>query len=163
MKSFPTWIIKRSRQRSRCRRANRPGPCCFGSVILKRRPSTGPLFPYLATVRSSDRATEFKQRCKGLGITGVTLHSYRYGWAERARTAQYPLRSAQEALGQNSAAVHRAYAKNAAVTIPSLDEWEAQVLNRREIPPPAAEAPRRNTFSMEDLLHGVPDEEGTDG
>ena len=37
------------------------------------------------------------------------------------------------------------------------------VLNRREIPPPAAEAPRRNTFSMEDLLHGVPDEEGTDG
>lgn len=98
--------------------------------VLKRRPSTGPLFPYLATVRSSDRATEFKQRCKGLGITGVTPHSYRYGWAERARTAQYPLRSAQEALGQNSAAVHRAYAKNAAVTIPSLDEWEAQVANK---------------------------------
>lgn len=38
----------------------------------------GPLFPYLCTVRSSDRATEFKQRCKGLGIQGVTLHSYRY-------------------------------------------------------------------------------------
>jgi len=94
--------------------------------VLKRRPAIGPLFPYLRTVRSSDRATEFKQRCAGLGITGVTLHSYRYAWAERARKAQYPRRSAEEALGHQSAAVHRAYAKNAAVMIPSLDEWEAQ-------------------------------------
>ena len=92
--------------------------------VLRRRPAKGPLFPYLCTVRSSDRATEFKQRCKGLGITGVTLHSYRYGWAERARRAHYPERAAQDTLGQASAAVHRAYAKNAAVTIPSLDEWE---------------------------------------
>lgn len=36
---------------------------------------------------SSGLATEFKQRCHGLGLTGVTLHSYRYGWAERARRA----------------------------------------------------------------------------
>lgn len=55
--------------------------------VLKRRPAKGPLFPYLSTVLSSDRATEFKQRCLGLGIKGVTLHSYRYGWAERARKA----------------------------------------------------------------------------
>ena len=33
------------------------------------------------------------------------------------------MRCAQENLGQQSATVHRAYAKNAAVTIPSLDEW----------------------------------------
>ena len=51
-------------------------------VVLKRRPSTGQLFPYLCTVRAGDRATEFKQRCDGLGITGVSLHSYRYAWAE---------------------------------------------------------------------------------
>ena len=76
--------------------------------VLRRRPAKGPLFPYLSTVRSSDRATEFKQRCKGLGIKGVTLHSCRYGWAERARKAHYPESCAQENLGQNSAAVHRA-------------------------------------------------------
>ncbi len=99
-------------------------------AVLKGRPSTGPLFPHLCTVRSSDRATEFKQRCKGLGIQGVTLHSYRYGWAERARKAYYPQRCAQENLGQQSPAVHRAYAKNAAVTIPSLDEWEELVANK---------------------------------
>jgi hypothetical protein len=42
------------------------------------------LFPYLRTVRAGDRATEFKQRCDGLNIKGVSLHSYRYAWAERA-------------------------------------------------------------------------------
>jgi len=56
------------------------------------------------------RAKEFKQRCIGLGIHGVTLHSYRYAWAERAIIAGYPERFAQLALGHNSKAVHRAYA-----------------------------------------------------
>lgn len=46
--------------------------------VLSDLPSTGPLFPYLRSVRSGDRATEFKQRCELLGIEGITLHSYRY-------------------------------------------------------------------------------------
>ena len=62
--------------------------------LLKDLPSEGPLFPYLARVRSGDRATEFKQRCRQLGIEGVSLHSYRYAWAERAKTAGYPERFA---------------------------------------------------------------------
>ena len=53
--------------------------------ILRRLPATGPLFPYLSSVRPGDRATEFHQRCVGLGIKGVSLHSYRYAWAERAK------------------------------------------------------------------------------
>jgi integrase len=92
--------------------------------LLKDLPSEGPLFPYLARVRAGDRATEFKQRCTQLKIHGVTLHSYRYAWAERAKTAGYPERFAQEALGHNSKAVHRAYAKRALVKIPSLEEYE---------------------------------------
>jgi hypothetical protein len=36
----------------------------------------------------------------------------------------FPERFAQQALGHNSKAVHRAYAKNAAVTVPSLTDWE---------------------------------------
>ena len=67
--------------------AAKPALIRFGedvAAILKRRPTTGPLFPYLRTVRPGDRATEFKQRCDGLGIKGVSLHSYRYAWAERA-------------------------------------------------------------------------------
>ncbi|HEX5220272.1 MAG TPA: hypothetical protein VFZ59_11945 [Verrucomicrobiae bacterium] len=97
------------------------------TVILRRLPATGPLFPYLRTVRAGDRATEFKQRCKGLGIHGVSLHCYRYAWAERARQCGFPMRFAQEALGHNSKAVHHAYAGKAEVKVPSLDMWEKQM------------------------------------
>ena len=86
--------------------------------ILRGLPSDGPLFPYLRKVRSGDRATEFKQRCVRLGIHGVSLHSYRYAWAERAKVAGYPERFAQEALGHNSKAVHRAYSRKAQVMLP---------------------------------------------
>ncbi len=95
-------------------------------TILKRRPATGPLFPYLRTVRANDRATEFRQRCDGLKISGVSLHSYRYAWAERALKCGYPERFAQQALGHNSKAVHHAYSKHAEVTVPSLDDWEKE-------------------------------------
>jgi hypothetical protein len=56
----------------------------------------------------------------------VSLHSYRYAWAEWAKTADYPERFAQEALGHNSKAVHRAYARKAKVELPSLGEYERQ-------------------------------------
>jgi integrase len=107
--------------------AVKPALIRFGEdvvAILKRRPATGALFPYLRTVRPGDRATEFKQRCDGLGIKGVSLHSYRYAGAERALKCGYPERFAQQALGHNSKAVHHAYSKHAEVTVPSLDDWE---------------------------------------
>jgi integrase len=94
--------------------------------ILKDLPGNGPLFPYLRSVRSGDRATEFKQRCTGLGIKGVSLHSYRYAWAERAKTAGYPERFAQVNLGHNSRAMTRAYSRKAPVEMPSLGEYERQ-------------------------------------
>src|SRR5438094_4756089 len=36
----------------------------------------------------------------------------------------YPERFAQDALGHNSAAVHRAYARKAKVIVPSLEDYE---------------------------------------
>jgi integrase len=96
--------------------------------LFKDLPGEGPLFPYLSRVRASDRATEFASRCRQLGIKGVTLHSYRYAWAERAKTVGYPERFAQEALGHNSKAVHRAYAMKAKVKLPSLEEYERKIV-----------------------------------
>ena len=107
--------------------------------ILATLPKTGPLFPYLQTVRASDRATEFKPRCVGLGLQGVSLHSYRYAWAERAKVAGYPERFAQLALGHNSKAVHRAYAKKAQVTLPPLEEYERE--QPKILPFPPTDAP----------------------
>jgi len=103
-------------------------------------PTAGPLFPHLLPLKSEHRATEFRQRCHGLGIYGVTLHSYRYAWAERAKVAGYPERFAQLALGHNSQAVHRAYARKAQVTLPPLEDYERNMASAAIIPLPSAAA-----------------------
>ncbi len=124
-----TISYSRAKLKSRGGIGIKPALIRFGAeieAILKRRPAVGPLFPYLRTVRAGDRATEFRQRCDGLEISGVSLHSYRYAWAERALKCGYPERFAQQALGHNSKTVHRAYAKHAEVTVPSLDDWEKE-------------------------------------
>lgn len=121
--NWNTRTICYSRKKLKGRAGIKPALIRFGlevEAILKRRPQAGPLFPYLRRVRAGDRATEFRQRVLGLGIKGVTLHSYRYAWAERALICGYPERFAQQALGHNSKAVHHAYSKHAEVTVPSM-------------------------------------------
>jgi integrase len=100
------------------------------AAILRRLPVGGPLFPNWSKISSADRAARFHNRCKVLGISGISLHSYRYAWAERARRAGYPERFAQEALGHNSAAIHRAYAKKAHVELPPLEDYERDYRNK---------------------------------
>jgi integrase len=107
-----------------CRLTYEPGSRI--DSILSQLPQMGPIFPYLRSVRPNDRSTEFWQRCKGLGIAGVSLHSYRYAWAERAKQAGYPERFAQAWLGHNSKAIHAAYAKGAEMVFPSLERWQKQ-------------------------------------
>src|ERR1017187_4063067 len=100
--NWNTRTICYCRKKLKSRVGIKPALIRFGdevAAILQRRPRSGPLFLYLRTVRPSDRATEFKQRCEGLKIRGVTLHSYRYAWAERALQCGYPERFAQQALG----------------------------------------------------------------
>ncbi len=99
----------------------------FGSAlaeVLRTLPQSGELFPCLAKMDEKHRASLFQRVCRRLKITGISLHSYRYSWAERARSCGYPERFAQEALGHKSKAVHRAYAKKAHVVIPTLEEYE---------------------------------------
>ena len=96
------------------------------ATILQSRPAKGCLFPQIVCWKESDRAKAFTRRCILAGVSGVSLHSYRYAWAERAKVAGYPERFAQLALGHNSKAVHRAYAKKAQVTLPPLEEYERE-------------------------------------
>jgi hypothetical protein len=74
-------------------------------------------------MKSSARTAEFFYHCRSLGINGVSLHSYRYAWAERARV-RLSRALAQNALGHDSRAVHQAYAKGGMAVCPSLDEYE---------------------------------------
>jgi integrase len=103
--------------------------------ILNGLPKSGPLFPKLAPMREAHRATEFKRACRRLKISGITLHSYRYAWAERARSCGYPERFAQEALGHQSKAVHRAYARKAQVVISTLEDYEKRAAGASAIVP----------------------------
>ena len=127
---WPNRVISFFRMKTRWRSVQ-PPQIRFGKeveAILATLPKVGQLFPSLANVRPGDRATEFKQRCDGLGIRGISLHSYRYAWAERAKIVGYPERFAQLALGHNSKAVHRAYARKAQVTLPPLEEYEQKIV-----------------------------------
>jgi len=55
---------------------------------------------------------------------GVMIQSIGGGRKERTRRVGYPLRFAEEALGHNSKAVHRAYARHAEIRVPCLEDWE---------------------------------------
>jgi hypothetical protein len=94
------------------------------AALLESRPRSGDLFPNIKRSSAAHRSAEFRRRCRLAGVTGVSLHSYRYAWAQRAKAAGYPQRFAQAALGHSSRAVHEAYAKNAFVICPALDEYE---------------------------------------
>ena len=103
------------------------------AAVLQSLPRFGPLFPWLSGLHEKHRAKHFIKRLNTLGIAGVSLHSYRYAWAERAKVAGMPERFAQQALGHSSKAFARAYSKNAKVIVPSLEEYEAKI-----VPLPAA-------------------------
>ncbi len=94
--------------------------------VLSHLPTTGPLFPKLSGMDANHRANVFRYHCRRAGVMGVSLHCYRYAWAERAKVVGMPERFAQAALGHNSKAIHRAYAKKAVIIAPSLEDYEKQ-------------------------------------
>lgn len=96
-------------------------------TTLSHLPTLGPLFPKLSEEESHVRSKRFAYQCLLAGIRGLTLHCYRYSWAERANSAGMPERFAQAALGHSSAAIHHAYAKKAIVIAPSLEDYENKV------------------------------------
>jgi integrase len=111
-------------------------------TLLQSLPRFGALFPNIKKLSSNHRSAEFRRRCRVAEVNGVSLHSYRHAWAQRAKACGYPQRFAQEALGHNSRAVHEAYAKGALIILPSLDQYEQTqrnkiiplALNRRKFP-----------------------------
>jgi hypothetical protein len=75
------------------RPAGKPAILRFGdevAAILHSLPRSGPLFPNWSKLSSAHRADRFHERCKSLGTSGVSTHSYRYAWPERAAEAGYP-------------------------------------------------------------------------
>ncbi len=121
-------------KRSLSYRRQKTGELCVLQIgprleaLLRKLPAQGPLFPTISKIRDVWRAAEFHRRCGLLKIEGVTLHSYRYAWACRAKQLGLPERFAQGALGHASVAVHREYARDGAVVCPSLEEYERKIV-----------------------------------
>lgn len=109
-------------------------------ALLKKLPQTGYLFPNAQAAKANLRAAEFYYLCKRLKIQGVSLHSYRYAWAERAFASGYEERFAQAALGHKNRAVHHAYAKRAVVVCPPLEESQAIATESQEAATPEINA-----------------------
>ena len=59
--------------------------------LLESLPKTSDLFPTIKTAKPNARSTEFRRRCRIAGVSGVSLHSYRHSWAQRAKACGYPL------------------------------------------------------------------------
>ena len=74
-------LLSYRRGKSKVEAVIRLGPS--GLAVVQRLPKEGPLFPHLSTLSEANRADAFRHRCRSVGITGVTLHSYRYAFAER--------------------------------------------------------------------------------
>ena len=124
--------------------------------VLDALPSEGHLFPVIRLRKEVDRASRFRKVCLRANISGVTLHCYRYGWAERACQVGMPEREAMAHLGHNSRAVHRAYAHKARnVTLPLEyyeQKWAEKVVRFELGPPGAALLPDRSEPTLNSSL-----------
>ena len=107
------------------------GASCLGiganiQAILDQLPQRGHFFPVIRREDPKHRSAEFKRRCRTLKIEGRVLHSYRYAWAQRARSAGMPEREAMNHLGHKSRAVHAAYGSGAMTTVLPIEFYEAE-------------------------------------
>ncbi len=94
--------------------------------LLNQLPKEGWLFPTLAQQNDKVRASRFRKRCDRLGFKDISLHGYRYAWAQRAKTFGMPLREAMAHLGHGSKAIHLAYSDKAEVVSLPLEYYERQ-------------------------------------
>ena len=102
---------------------------CIGTriqAILDQLPKQEFLFPGLRLQPAKNRAGYFRKACLICKISGKSLHSYRYAWAQRARAAGMPERDAMNHLGHQSRAIHAAYGHRATITTLPLEYYEAQ-------------------------------------
>lgn len=110
-------VFRRKKTNSICRLS-------FGDEIIQildQLPRSGFLFPKLRQGTWRTRAAEFGRRRRLLKLEGISLHSYRYSWAERAFRAGVSERHAMAALGHGTKAITRAYARSAEVVCPSIN------------------------------------------
>jgi len=94
--------------------------------LLDELPQHGYLFPTLAPQEGVTRASRFRKIANRLGFRQISLHGYRYAWAQRAKSFGMPLREAMAHLGHGSKIIHHTYSAQAEVVSLPLEFYEKQ-------------------------------------
>ena len=81
-------------------------------TVLKRRPKSGPLFPWLTKKTTTNRARMFGWFVDWLKLPKVTLHGYRYAMAERLDEGGASDKDRMNMLGHAGRDMSEHYAKN---------------------------------------------------
>jgi hypothetical protein len=99
--------------------------CAIGpelAKVLKGLPKQGPLFPTLGQMTTCNRGRYFTRHCKANKIENLTLHGYRYAFAERSKVFGMSLEDRMVSLGHSTVEMaERVYAKEAKVVPASIE------------------------------------------
>lgn len=71
-------------------------------TLLKKLPTKGYLFPCLQNMTTSNRSRTFRILADWCGLEKVTLHGYRFGWAERAKETGMTTEDRMASLGHKT-------------------------------------------------------------
>ena len=89
--------------------------------LLKSLPKTGNLFPDLSQIRKANRSRIFAKIIETLGIPKVTIHGYRFAFAERAKKGGMSAEDRMANLGHANYEMTSHYDKNAKVVPESIE------------------------------------------
>jgi hypothetical protein len=90
--------------------------------LLKALPAQGNLFPLLTQIGQESRCRVFKKARERVGIKGrVTIHGYRFGFAERAKKGGMSVEDRMISLGHANYKMTHHYDKHALVTPQSIE------------------------------------------
>mgnify|MGYP001288599589 CR=1 FL=1 len=89
--------------------------------LLKRLPKSGNLFSLLSRTRVDSRSNRFRRIIDALGISGISIHGYRYAFAERAKRAGMSAEDRMANLGHSTFEMTNHYDKKAKVVPASIE------------------------------------------
>jgi len=104
-------------------------------ALLRQMPTTGPLFPYLQSVRCGDPRHGVSPTLSGAGNQRGSLHSLPLRLGGAGEDMRLPgAVCARSSRNTTARPIHRAYARKAQVRLPSLESYEKQNVEGRIVP-----------------------------
>ena len=84
------------------------------------------VFPESRSTKRQDTGIKVSEGCRPAGFTDISLHSYRYAWAQRAKSLRDANARSHGAPGPRSKAIHHAYSDKAEIVSLPLEFYEKQ-------------------------------------